>query len=175
MFVASVAYVAASFVTFKIIGPVQDLFFPALAGHASLLFLPHGVRVLAGWLLGWRAIVALLPGVFAVFWFVGGADVFLPSRLVAIAIAVATAPATFRLLAALGWNLSPGRNTPPCWPCVMAAGIVISVIIATLTNMAFDTRPVDFVAYLIGDFFGLFFLMMFLMFFFRFMRHHGTA
>ena len=48
---------------------------------------------------------------------------------------------------------------------------MISILTSVLTNYAFGSAPKDYIAYLIGDFFGLFFLMLILMFVFRFLRH----
>lgn len=154
--------------------PLQSMFFPEFPSQASLLFFPHGIRVLTAWLLGWRAIPALLPGVFLVFLYVGGADVFMPSRLAAIAIAVAVAPALFMLLAMVRQDVRPQPGKTPCWPCVMGVGIVTSVLTSLLTNMAFGSEMVEYVAYLIGDICGLFFLMLGLLFSFRYMRFRQT-
>jgi hypothetical protein len=162
------AYVAASFLTFQVLMPLQNVFFPAYPSYVSLLFLPHGVRVLSAWLLGWRAIFALLPGVAIVFALVGGWDVLLPSRLLAITIAVTTVPAVFYVCKALGWDLFPRVDRKPCWLCVMGVGIITSVLVSVLTNMAFGSATAEYIAYLIGDISGLFFLMLGLYFAFRF-------
>ncbi|WP_368040284.1 hypothetical protein [Ruegeria atlantica] len=168
-FIASLAYVVASFLTFEVLMPLQNVFFPEYPSRASLLFLPHGVRVLAAWLLGWRAIFALLPGVFAVFAFLGGMDVFLPSRLLAIIIAVTTVPAVFYIIKWAGWDLFPRSDRKPCWLCVMGVGVITSVLASAMTNMSFGSSGIEYVAYLIGDISGLFFLMLGLYFAFRFM------
>ena len=170
--VVSGAYFAAILITFELVPPLQSLIFPEYSSRASLLFLPHGVRVLSAWLLGWRAIPALLPGVIATFLYVGGMDILLPSRLFAIAIAVGTVPACFHLLRTLGFDLFPNRLRPPCWLCVMGVGIVTSLIIASLTNLAFGSDPVEAVAYLIGDVSGLFFGMLALLYAFRAFGRH---
>lgn len=167
--VTSLAYVLAFFTTFEVLMPVQALFFPDFENRASLLFLPHGVRVLAAWLLGWRSVVALLPGVFAVFLYIAGWGTFEPSRIAAIVIAITVPAATFHLLRLLGWDLSPAKRRP-CWPCIMIVGLVISLVASTLTNYAFGSPPEEYIAYLIGDVFGLFFLMLILMLIFRQLR-----
>lgn len=167
---ASLAYVVASFLTFEVLMPLQNAFFPEFASRASLLFLPHGVRVLAAWLMGWRAVIALLPGVFIVFAYLGGSDVFLPSRLQAIFIAVVSAPAVFHVLKVLGWDLFPRPDRTPCWSCVMVAGVLSSVLLSVTTNMAFGSAPSEYIAFLIGDIFGLLFLMLGLFYAFRFTR-----
>ncbi|WP_240482083.1 hypothetical protein [Ruegeria marisrubri] len=150
--------------------PLQNAFFPEFASRASLLFLPHGVRVLAAWLMGWRAVIALLPGVFIVFAYLGGADVFLPSRLQSIFVAVVSAPAVFHVLKVLGWDLFPRPDRAPCWACVMVAGVLSSILLSVTTNMAFGSEPSAYFAFLIGDTFGLLFLMLGLFYAFRFMR-----
>lgn len=165
---ASTAYVVASFLTFEVLMPLQNMFFPEYPSRASLLFLPHGVRVLSAWLLGWRAIFALLPGVFLVFAFLGGTDVFLPSRLMAMVIAVTTVPAVFYLLKWAGWDLFPRPDRKPCWVSVMGVGIITSFLVSGLTNLAFGSAGVEYIAFLIGDISGLFFLMLGLYFAFRF-------
>lgn len=169
----SLAYLAAFFATFEVLMPVQAIFFPEFSGRASLLFLPHGVRVLAAWLLGWRSVVAMLPGVFIAFVYVAGWGAFVPSRLTSIAVAVLVPAACFFVLRLLNRDLSPAEGRSPCWSCIMAIGLVISVITSLLTNYALGATPEAYIAYLIGDFFGLFFLMLILMFLFRGLRHYG--
>jgi len=166
----SLAYVAAFLVTYGLLTPLQDIFFPEFPSHASLLFLPHGVRVLSAWLLGWRSSITLAPGVFLVFFNVAGAGVFSPSRLIAILVAVTVPAATFHVFRLIKWDLSPQADKRPCWPCIMSAGVVISMLSSLLTNYAFGSASKDYIAYLIGDVFGLFFLMLILMFVFRFFR-----
>ncbi|SDX59117.1 hypothetical protein SAMN05444358_107177 [Ruegeria halocynthiae] len=153
--------------------PLQNIFFPEYPSHASLLFLPHGVRVLAAWLLGWRAIFALLPGVVIVFALIGGWDVLLPSRLLAITIAVTIVPAVFYTCKALGWDLFPRSDRKPCWLCVMGVGIITSVLGSILTNAAFGSAPAEYIAFLIGDISGLLFLMLGLHFAFRMAEKHS--
>lgn len=170
--VTSLAYLLAFVVTFEILTPIQVVFFPAFLSHASLLFLPHGVRVLAAWLLGWRSVLALLPGVLAVFVYLAGWGVLAPSRLAAIAIAVTVPAAVFALCRRLGWDLSPTRQGRACWACIMGAGLLISIVTSLLTNLVLGSPPKDYIAYLIGDFFGLFFLLLLLMFLFRYLRRH---
>ncbi|WP_299667037.1 hypothetical protein [uncultured Ruegeria sp.] len=172
-FYASLAYVVASLLTFEVLMPLQNMFFPEYPSYASLLFLPHGVRVLSAWLLGWRAIFALLPGVVIVFAMIGGWDVLLPSRLLAIGIAVTIVPAVFYACKAMGWDLFPRADRNPCWLCVMGVGIITSVLVSVLTNTAFGSTTAEYIAFLIGDISGLFFLMLGLHFAFRFAERRG--
>ena len=81
--------------------PIQNMAFPDYSSHASLIFLPHGVRVIAAWLLGWRSVIALLPGVFLAYYYLAGASVFELSRLIGMAVAVVVAPFLFYLALSL--------------------------------------------------------------------------
>ena len=171
--VVSFAYFAAFIVTFEVVTPVQNLFFPVFGNQASLLFLPSGVRVLSAWLLGWRSIVALAPGVFIAFYYLLGINVFGPSRIIAILIAITVPAATFHAFRLLWRNISPRPDQKPCWPCVMVVGTVISIVGSLLTNYVSGNTSIDYLAYFIGDFFGLLFLMMGLMFGFRALRSRG--
>jgi hypothetical protein len=169
----SLAYISAFCVTFEVLMPVQNALFPDFSSRASLLFLPHGVRVLSAWLLGWRSVIALLPGVFAVFWWVAGEGVFTPSRLAAMAVAVTVPALAFHIARRLHFPVTPRSRLTPCWPCIMGMGVVISVAGSLLTNLAFGSPMQDYIAYLIGDIFGLFFLMALLMYLFRALRRRA--
>lgn len=168
--VASAAYIIAFFLTFGALMPIQNLFFADFYSSASLLFLPHGVRVLSAWLLGWRSSLALLPGVFFTYYYLAGSKVFLPSRVAGISIAVLVAPAVFALIARFWRDIRPSADREPCWPCVMGAGVAAAIIGGILTNLAFGSPPLDYFAFFIGDVAGLFFLMLILMFVFRHIR-----
>ncbi|WP_421746829.1 hypothetical protein [Cognatishimia sp.] len=168
--IASTAYIIAFFLTFEALMPVQNLFFADFHSSASLLFLPHGVRVLSAWLLGWRSSIALLPGVLLTYAYLAGSNVFLPSRMAGIAIAVLAAPLVFELIARLWKDIRPNSEVEPCWPCVMGAGAIAAILGGILTNLAFGSPPLDYFAFFIGDFAGLFFLMLLLMLVFRQLR-----
>ncbi len=170
IFIASGIYLLAIFLTFEAVMPVQRILIPDFTSFASLLFLPHGVRILTAWLLGWRSVIALFPGIFLAFVYVGGMNVFEPSRLTAIAITVLVAPGIFQAVYLLGWDIRPQADRMPCWPCIMVVGLIISLVGSVLINFALGSETASYFAYLIGDFFGLFFLMLIMMFIFRSLR-----
>ena len=57
----SVAYACAFSLTLGFITPLQQLLLPNVSSSIGLLFLPHGVRILAFYYHGWKAILYLLP------------------------------------------------------------------------------------------------------------------
>ncbi len=170
--VVTLCYLLACLVAFELLMPIQLRVFPGVESDSSLLFLPHGVKVLAAWLLGWRASIALFPGVFLVFLYFSGASVLEPPRIAAMAIAVLVPSAVFHLIKLAGWDLSTYSGRRPRWASIMFAGFLVSVVSSVLSNLAFQSPPQDYFVYLIGDFFGLFFLSLILMFLFRALRKH---
>lgn len=59
--IVSAGYIAAYTVSNGLIMPLQKMLLPDVPIFFSVLFLPHGIRVLAIWLLGWRGALYLLP------------------------------------------------------------------------------------------------------------------
>lgn len=55
-------YLAAYAVVWAVVTPIQSWFLPELTPFASLLFLPHGIRVLSASLLGARSVPAIILG-----------------------------------------------------------------------------------------------------------------
>ena len=59
--VITIAYIMAFAITSAIITPLQNYLLSSIPNTISILFLPHGVRVLATRYFGWRSIFYLLP------------------------------------------------------------------------------------------------------------------
>ena len=75
-FLVFVGYTAAYTFTLGFTYPVQKIILPDNSLMASILFLPHGVRAIALFLFGFRAVVYLLPAQYAM-WYISvhGADI----------------------------------------------------------------------------------------------------
>lgn len=169
-FTGSVAYILAFTLVVLLTGPMQSalITIPGTpnAPDPSLLFLPHGVRILAAWLFKWRAVVILLPGAAIMhFAFLGSAG-FSGYALMPLFVGVFVAPFTFELFKRLGWNLYAGTGAPR-WRGVMLVGFCASILNSLLTNYAYAASPSSYFGYLIGDFFGLFFAFLILLAVFR--------
>lgn len=67
--IISVAYIASYTLVAGFIAPVQELILPTFTTSISLLFLPHGIRVLAAYYYGWKALPLLLPSMYLM-WFI---------------------------------------------------------------------------------------------------------
>ena len=60
----SLAYVISCSLTIGLVLPFQQMLFVNFSINIGLLFLPHGIRILAFYYFGWRAIFYLLPAGF---------------------------------------------------------------------------------------------------------------
>lgn len=169
-FTGSIAYIVAFSLVILVIGPTQSALITIpgtpTAPDPSLLFLPHGVRILAAWLLGWRAVIVLLPGAAIMHFAFLGIGGFTGATLLPLFIGVTVAPFTFDLFKRLGWNLYASARAPH-WRGVMLVGLCASVLNSLLTNYAYQSNVPSYLGYLIGDFFGLFFAFLLLLGLFR--------
>lgn len=141
--------------------------------YASLLFLPHGVRVIAAWLYGWRSVFYLAPPSYAThFWrldgeFVSWAVFFMPF------IGMVCVAATFAVLARLGADLRlrPGYLAP--WKDVLLVGALASGVNAVATNLLAQNTTDTMLFYLLGDVLGMITVFVVLMLSFKYARRFG--
>ena len=63
--VIALAFVAAYGIVAMIVTPIQSIFLPEITAYASLVFLPHGVRILSTMYFGWKAVLPLTVGAWA--------------------------------------------------------------------------------------------------------------
>ena len=127
-FVISSAYIFAYFLTFAAVMPLQDAVLPAFGNYASLLFLPHGVRVVAAWLYGWRSIVFLAPGAVVTHSYLYGFSGFSLDYMMAVFFGVFCAALSFWFFALVGMDFRLQRSSKVNWRDVMLAGVVASVL-----------------------------------------------
>ena len=67
--IVSLAYITSYTLTNGFIVPLQSMLLPSYTTTISLLFLPHGIRVLAAYYYGWKAFFYLIPSTYLM-WFV---------------------------------------------------------------------------------------------------------
>jgi hypothetical protein len=126
--IVSVGYIAAYTVTNGFILPLQKIILPDVPILFSVLFLPHGIRVLAIWLLGWRGALYLLPSSY-VMWAitVWGSEIELSA-------------------------LHPAVSIACVYAAVMLVGLRIGSVIQTLVDMT--TWKQCLIAGLVGSVFN---------------------
>ena len=165
VFIVTIAYCSLFMFTFVALMPLQAVFFYWLPMNISLLFLPHGVRLLTAYFYGWKAIFYLLPGhivTLAYLWYVldGPQDIWAP--LVSILASFFAVCLVFR-----SWTSHSDSEFGRHWKLILLAGVVASfgnglghtLLYGGQLDVAWVTLTMGF---LIGDVSGLFCLMLML-------------
>lgn len=152
---------------------------PEVTVFASLVYLPHGVRVLATWAYGWKAIPALFVGLSISAWLFRPAEEldFLETALLeGILVGSVAAFLAFELVRLLGFNFYLGSLRKLNWKGMIIIGAISSIINSigqTLVHsglIEFDLRTEILAMYAVGDLVGLVTCMVALMFVFRWSR-----
>ncbi len=146
-----------------VLWPVEAILLGPLSAYASILFIPHAVRVLASWLLGPKALFALIPVELIITFLIFNP---LETKLSIITVfspifAASTAVIAFEFMKVMKIDVYPAFNTKSSWRSVVFAGILASLINSISgTLMKTASVPVDqtmaiIIRYLIGDISGL--------------------
>lgn len=158
----AVMYAASFGAVIYAINPIQALLFPQLTQFASLLFLPHGLRVLATIALGARAIPGLFLGAIYSAYFLWGIND--PGLLVLFSlISSCSAFLALECLKALGIDAfyTSKKKGLPLFENVILAGVASSLtnsfLMTTVLESSGHVQNVTFTmaAYAIGDIVGL--------------------
>ena len=167
--IVSVAFVVASSLTLGFVLPLQSMLISGSTLEIGLLFLPHGVRVLAFYFLGWRAIFYLMPSsyLFLALSNHAGSQLDLMSPV----ISMVACYLGYRLATLLP-ILESRAFTPGLWKFLIVAGATSSfangVALSILQHQGAEV--VSLMGYLIGDISGLLVCFLILMYAFRFAR-----
>lgn len=155
-------YFLAYFLVWSVVTPVQDAVIPAITAYASLLFLPHGIRVFATSLVGARSIPGLLLAEFVgnyIFWNLSGWP-----QLVFVSLASGTITyVVFEVLRAAKVNVYylDVTSDPPRLSAFILAGILASAANAFLItaimegSMTMGEVTSILAAFMTGDVTGL--------------------
>ncbi|WP_109464918.1 hypothetical protein [Albibacillus kandeliae] len=177
-FIIFFVYVLCHGVTALLVTPVQQMFLSEVTAFASLVYLPHGVRVLSTWLVGWRALFPLAAGAMISELAFTSADlreVMQPVILLSIAVGAVSAWLAFLLIDLFrrgGVNADQRIN----WKWLIVVGAIASVINSVGQSLVFsglilpDHLLAVLVTYAIGDLIGLVVCMVAAMLIFRWVR-----
>jgi hypothetical protein len=170
--IVSFAYIISYSLTSGFVYPIQTALLSEVSEKTGLLFLPHGVRIIAVYYLGWKAILLLLPASYLM-WLLAvyGGDIALSIyapivSLVACWIGVTLAKAVF-VEKSEELDIS-------AWKFLIVAGAAGSLLNGIgLSLLQHDSQVgLSVLGYVIGDVAGLFASLLILMYVFRFMRQN---
>jgi len=180
LFAVTATYIVLFTFTFSVIMPAQSVLFTFLPMNISLLFLPHGVRILAIYLYGWRAALYLLPAhlaTWAYLYFYLGSEQSISSAVLSIAASLLAMLIVFQKVE--GVNSVTKKDD---WKRILLAGAIASLLNglghATLYGMAGGLNMewiMITLGFMIGDVSGLFFLMVIMIYVFRLIGHKTAS
>ena len=164
------AYLLGFAVTFALVMPIQDALTPGFGNYASLVFLPHGVRVVAAWLYGWRSLLFLAPGAILTHSYLYGSAGFSADYMMAVFFGVFCAALSFWFFALLGMDFRLHKSNRVNWRDIMLAGGAASVLNSVGTKLFFNNDIATASARFLGDVIGMIVSMFILMLIFRVLR-----
>lgn len=143
--------------------------------YASLAYLPHGVRVIAAWLYGWRSVFYLAPGSYVVHFSRIGEhpELWTWAELLMPVVGIFCVAMTFELVARLGADLRLKGGFVAPWRSVLLVGALGSVINAIGANLIVQNPVEVMIGFLIGDIMGMMALFLTLMLLFSGLRRAG--
>lgn len=182
--IVMITYIVCHGVTALIVTPIQEHFISQVTVFASLMYLPHGVRVLATWLLGWKAIVPLFLGSYIsnlLFTPVYVRAITDPVVLLSIAVGAVSAFFGFALVNLFWRNIKAGKRRKMDWKWLLVVGAIASVFNSVGQSIIYSGLIVPkeafsvFATYAAGDIIGLLVTMFALLFIFRWIRLFAEA
>ena len=172
--IVSAAFLITFAISIYLLNPLQQQFFPGLTLYASLLFLPHGVRVLSAWLLGWKSIPIIIVATLFTHWLNFGASGFSIIGIVGAMSGVICAAFSFWALAKIGMDFRISNAKVASWRDVCLAGCLASVLNTFGMGLAFQHDVLTLAGYFIGDVTGMLACMLILMLLFKVLRKNKT-
>jgi len=168
--IVTASYLAADFLTRAFLPFTEVQIGTEATFAASLLFFPHGVRVLSAWLLGWRSLPFLLPATYLSNYINFGADGFHIDNLLAASFGVTCAICSFWLLGKLGLDFRLGSVHGTNWKNVALVGCCASILNSAGKSYFYGSPASTAAALFVGDIAGMLATMLILMFAFRWYR-----
>ena len=173
------AYVLCHGITAFVVKPVQELFIPHVTIFASLIYLPHGVRVLATWMMGWRAIIPLFTGSYLSNLLFTSNEVRAvtdPVILQSVTVGALSAYVAFGLMKASGRDIAANGGRIMDWKWLLIVGAIASVVNSVGQSIVYsglilpDEALATLATFAVGDLVGLAVNMFVLLLIFRWLR-----
>ena len=174
--VVFIAYVAAFMLMQYVARPIQDAFVTStLVG--TLLFLPHGVRVIGAWLFGYRSILPLALGEVFGMYFLGNFHLPMAAVLQGAVVGGVSCFIAFEIFRLAGQNLylDESKQRTSWRMLILLAGIgsvfnSFGHIIVYRDAFTFEDDIAQVLGFLVGDIGGTAVLLLVLVFFNRSLR-----
>ena len=168
----SAAYVIAYTLTSGFIYPLQTALLPEVSEKICLLFIPHGVRILAIYYYGWRAIVYLLPASYLM-WLLevygSGIEFSIQQPVISLVACYLGVRLAIMLLV-----MRPSKPDLTAWKFLIFAGTIGSIFngLGLSISQYQENLVQNVIGYVIGDVAGLLTSLLILIYLFKFLRHY---
>ena len=175
--IVTIAYIVTFSLTFGFVFPLQKLLLSGISTQVGLLFLPHGVRVLALYFYGWRGMFYLLPASYLMILLSveqTGQDLLAP------VVSLVCCYLGMQFIRMVFSDTTSVSLKPQDWKLMFLGGIAASIFnalgLALLDHgqgslTANSTRFFEVLGYVTGDVLGLVLCLAFMVYFFRMVRH----
>jgi hypothetical protein len=175
--IVSVVYIVTFSLTFGFVFPLQKLLFSGVSTQVSLLFLPHGVRVLTLYFYGWRGMFYLLPVSYLMILLSveqTGQDLLAP------VVSLVCCYFGLQFIRLVFSDTKSVSFKPQDWKLMILGGVAASIFnglgLALLDHgkssvVPNSTRFFEVLGYVTGDVLGLIVCLAFMVYFFRMVRH----
>jgi len=162
----SVAWVISSSLTIGLVLPLQQMLFVNFSINIGLCFLPHGIRILAFYYFGWRAIFYLLPASFLMIILSNQMGTSL--HLLTPIVSLISCYVGFHV-ASLIINAQTRFPSIRSWKFLVFAGTLSSLFNGLVLSVLHhnDALIATVVGYIVGDILGLIICLLLLMYGFR--------
>ena len=164
--VLSLAYITSYTVTNGLIAPLQSILFPNFTTTISLVFLPHGIRILAAYYYGWKSFFFLMPSAYLM-WFVHVYGYEVPLHPLQ--------PVFSSISCIIGVMIITKNKTGDLeseWKILLLGGLIGSFLNGTSSSFLHNNGIItsSLFNYVIGDMLGQIILMFMLIYVFKFLR-----
>jgi hypothetical protein len=161
-----------------LVTPLQLLAGLPQTSFASLLYLPHGIRVLSIWLYKEKAVIPLFFVHLFVYVLFGLEGITVVENIGTVLVGTFCAPLAFVLIRWIGFDVSVGNTKIMHWRSILFMGFMASII-NSLGNSFILSPHIDpslhlltASTYLFGDTMGVFVLLLILLLGFRLTREY---
>ena len=170
--IVSFAYIISYSLTSGFVYPIQTTLLPDVSEKTGLLFLPHGVRIIAVYYLGWKAILFLLPSTYLM-WYLSVYGNGLDLNVYQSVVSLISCYLGVKLTELIAF-VKPSTLDLAAWKYLIIAGVIGSLFNGIgLTALQHEAEFAwNVLGYVIGDVAGLFASLLILMYVFKFLRHY---
>ena len=158
-----VIYLGLVTVQYQVIMPIEAMMVEHNVALASLLYLPHAVRVLGAWLVGPKSVLALIPASVCGYFFATRPETgaFTPADFIIPMVGALCAPVAFELMRIVRIDVYPKSTGVISWRTLVFAGLFSSIINSFFSTLFLEGRfPIEdtfdvLTRFIIGDVMGL--------------------